>query len=286
LHKGTTFTVRLPADVPRIEPQEVAAPESTSARPLAGTVLVIDDDPAVRDLMQRFLSKEGFRVETTADGEEGLRLARQLRPDIITLDVVLPKIDGWSVLSALKADPELLHIPVIMLTIVDDRNIGFALGASDFMTKPIDRDRLISLLRKYQGRNVPGSILLIEDDNAARQLTRRILEKEGWRVGEASNGKEGLQQVAHEQPTVILLDLMMPEMDGFEFVEELRRHNEWRAIPVLVLTAKDITVEDQKRLNGSIDRILEKGATSREELLTEVGNLMRSYLREQPAAQP
>jgi signal transduction histidine kinase/ligand-binding sensor domain-containing protein/CheY-like chemotaxis protein len=285
LNQGTTFTVTLPAEVRRLEPQVVAAPPAVSLQPVAGTVLVIDDDPAVRDLMQRFLSKEGFRVETTSEGEEGLRLARQLRPDIITLDVVLPKIDGWTVLSALKADPELMHIPVIMLTIVDDRNIGFALGASDFMTKPIDRDRLISLLRKYQGKSAAGSVLLIEDDHATRLLTRRILEKEGWRVREATDGKQGLQQLAQEQPTVILLDLMMPEMDGFEFVEELRRHDEWRAIPILVLTAKDITIEDQKRLNGSIQRILEKGAYSREELLAEIKQVMRACLRQQPMAQ-
>lgn len=286
LNKGSRFTVRLPVKVSKVEPPPAQSSISEVA-PLAdaaGTVLVIDDDPAVLDLMTRFLSKEGFRVETTSDGEQGLTLARQVHPDVITLDVVMPKVDGWSVLSAIKADPELAHIPVIMLTIVDNKNIGYALGAADYMTKPIDRERLAGILRRYQKDAQPGRVLVIEDDESLRTLIRVVLEREGWTVSEAANGKEGLERVSESPPALILLDLMMPEMDGFEFVEELHRRNEWRAIPVLVITAKDITEEDRQRLHGYVERILEKGAYSREELLSEVRDLMISRIRERSVA--
>jgi two-component system sensor histidine kinase ChiS len=286
IHRGSCFTVRLPVQASQIKPQPNPSRQA-SAVPLpetAGTVLVIDDDPAVHDLMKRFLSKEGFRVESALDAEQGLNLARQLQPDVITLDVVMPKVDGWAVLSALKADSELAHIPVIMLTIVDNRNIGFALGAVDYMTKPIDRERLASILVRYKKGGAPSRVLVIEDDESLRTVMRILLQKEGCVVSEAENGKEGLKRVAENPPALIILDLMMPEMDGFEFVKELRQRKQWRDIPVLVITAKDITEEDRRRLHGYVERILEKGAYSREELLAEVRDLMIACIQEQPAA--
>ncbi len=281
--RGSTFTIRLPARVAEAV-EETAAPAepAESAFPGVGTVLVIDDEPAVRDLMQRFLAREGFRVVTAAGGEEGLRRARELRPDAITLDVMMPGMDGWAVLSALKADPDTAEIPVVMLTIVDDKNLGYALGASDYLTKPIDRERLVTVLKQHR-RDRP--VLVVDDDAEVRQLLRRMLEPEGYTVTEADNGRTALGHLRDVAPGVILLDLMMPEMDGFEFVAEFRRHEAWRAIPIIVITAKDLTREDRERLNGYVQKILQKGAHGRDELLAEVRELVATGVeRRRPRA--
>ncbi|MBX6311618.1 MAG: PAS domain S-box protein [Isosphaeraceae bacterium] len=270
--RGSTFTIRLPTEVLERTHEEASASEASppvGAEP-GSVVLVIDDDPAVRDLMRRALSKEGLRIATAASGEEGLRLARQLRPEAITLDVMMPGLDGWAVLSALKSDPELAEIPVVMVTIVDDKNLGYALGAADYLTKPIDRDRLAAILKKHRRDRPRGTALIVEDDEATRQLVRHMLEGDGWGVIEAENGQVGLDRVADSCPDLIILDLMMPELDGFGFATELRRHPEWRAIPIIVLTAKDLSEEDRARLNGKVHRILQKGAYTRDELLSEV----------------
>jgi CheY-like chemotaxis protein len=270
---GSTFTVRLPALVADLRS------DATPSRMLLvegkllqmSTVLVVDDEEPVRDLMQRFLVKEGFRVVTAPGGEEGLRLARELKPDAITLDVMMPGMDGWAVLSALKADPAVADIPVVMLTIVDDKNLGYALGAADYLTKPIDRERLVTALRQHR-RDRP--VLVVDDDAEIRQLLRRMLEPEGYMVVEAENGRVALERLRETPPSVVLLDLMMPEMDGFAFVTEFRRHEPWRAIPIVVITAKDLTREDRERLNGYVEKILQKGAYGRDQLLAEVRELV------------
>jgi signal transduction histidine kinase/CheY-like chemotaxis protein len=278
--RGSTFTIRLPVEV--AEPTEEPAPPVERPAQDVGTVLVIDDEAAVRDLMQRFLTKEGFRVVTAAGGEEGLRQARAVRPDAITLDVMMPGMDGWAVLSALKADPSIADIPVVMLTIVDDRNLGYALGAAEYLTKPIDRERLVTVLGKYR-RDLP--VLVVEDDVETRQLLRRMLEPEGFSVVEAENGRVALERLRGVSPSVVLLDLMMPEVDGFEFVAEFRRREAWRSIPVIVVTAKDLSREDRERLNGSVQKILQKGAYGREQLLAEVRELVASSVaRRRPGA--
>ena len=281
---GSTFTVRLPASVAEPEPESLAgrAPAQPAHEAIA-TILVIDDDPAARDLMRRFFIKEGFRVEEAADGEAGLRLARELQPDVITLDVLMPGMDGWAVLTALKADPALSEIPVIMLTIVDDKNMGFALGAAEYVTKPIDRERLSAILKKYTTGGTSRPVLIVEDDSATRAMLRRSLEKEGWQVTEADNGRVALERMDEAEPELILLDLMMPEMDGFEFLDELRQRKEQRAIPVVVITAKDLTEEDRRRLNGGVARVVEKGAYSREALLGQVRDLVATHAPAGPA---
>jgi len=275
---GSTFTIRLPAKVVDHK-DELATLEEVrfEAGPEgAGTVLVIDDDAMVLELMKRFLSKEGYRVETAKGGKEGLRLAKELIPDVITLDVIMPKMDGWAVLSALKGDSDLANIPVIMLTIVDDKGMGYKLGASDYLTKPIDRERLVAAVRKHAPP--PCGVLVVEDDAEMRQLLQRFLQKEGWVVVEAQNGREALDRIAENQPGLILLDLMMPTMDGFEFLDELRKHTAWLSIPVLVITAKDLTAEERRRLGGRVNKILQKGAYGREELLAEVRDLVADYI--------
>jgi signal transduction histidine kinase/CheY-like chemotaxis protein len=280
--KGTTFTVTLPLEVvdPKALPRPAVGEASNLSQP--STILVIDDDASTRELVQRYLEKEGFQVTTAATGEKGLELARQLHPDAITLDVMMPTMDGWSVLSALKDDPNVADIPVVMLTMVDDRELGFALGASDYLTKPLDWKALAPILKKHQQAEA-REVLIVEDDEASRQMLRRILEREGWTVSEAENGRVALSQLATHLPRLILLDLLMPEMDGFEFVAELQRHPEWRSLPIVVISSVDITTEDRVRLGDQVEKVLQKGAYSREALLNEVRNLLAACAREKTA---
>jgi PAS domain S-box-containing protein len=278
---GTTFTVLLPAEVKAEPAAPVAKLEPAEPQFLPGlrTVLVIEDDPGARDLLTRFLTKEGYCVETAAGGEAGLRLARELHPDIITLDVMMPGMDGWAVLGELKADPELADIPVVMLTIVDDKNLGYALGAADYLTKPIQRDRLLAVLEKYCPPPEPATVMVVEDDADTRQVIQRLLEKTGIQVVLAENGRAALERLAEGQPSLILLDLMMPEMDGFQFVDYVRQHEAWRAIPIVVVTAKDLTAADRLRLNGYVADIIQKDARGQEELLAEVSKMVKARLK-------
>jgi GAF domain-containing protein/CheY-like chemotaxis protein len=278
--RGSAFTIRLPAETPETQPStpEIHAQPPTpdaGSTGAAGTVLVIDDEPDVRDLVQRFLIREGFRVVTATGAEEGLALAREVQPDAITLDVLMPGTDGWTALSALKASPETADIPVVMLTIVDDRNLGYALGAADYLPKPIDRDRLTAVLARYR-RDLP--VLVVDDDADLRQVLRRALERDGVAVIEADNGRVALERAREAPPGLVLLDLLMPEMDGFEFVLEFRRHAEWRHVPVVVLTAKDLSAEDRRRLNGQVERIVQKGGFTRDSLLAEVRDMMTALV--------
>ena len=186
-------------------------------------------------------------------------------------------MDGWAVLSALKGDPELADTPVVMVSIVDDhsKSIGVSLGAAEFMTKPVDRDRLGHVLRRLRPAPGGGPILVVEDDPAAREMIRRTLEKEGWPLVEAENGRQALDALSKQRPGLILLDLMMPHMDGFELVAELQKSPDWRSIPVVVLTAKEITEEDRARLTGGVRNILAKGAGTREDLLARIRESLR-----------
>ena len=194
----------------------------------------------------------------------------------------MPGMDGWAVLTALKGDPDLVDIPVIMLTIMDEKHMGYALGAADYLTKPIDWERLAGLLQRYECARPPCPLLVVEDDASLREMLRRRLEKEGWTVIEAENGRVALERMTERQPDLILLDLMMPEMDGFQFLDEIRKHDDWRSIPVIVVTAKELTPEDRQRLNGSVEKILQKGAYSREDLIREVRDLVTASIHPRP----
>jgi signal transduction histidine kinase/DNA-binding response OmpR family regulator len=280
---GSVFTLKLPAVVRTAEPPEPAAPAPAYgglpgvAETLpddASCVLVIDDDPVQRDLMQRFLGREGYRVLVAGGGDEGIRLAREMRPDAITLDVMMPDRDGWSVLADLKADADLCAIPVVMLTMVDDPRRGVALGAAEFATKPVNRRRLARLLRKYACVDGPCPVLVVDNDPAARMLMRTMLEGEGWTVREAVNGREALEAMEAELPRLILLDLMMPEMDGFQFTDEVRRHPEWRAVPIVVVTSHDLTAVERQRLNGYVQTIVQKAGEVPHTLLERVRDLI------------
>ncbi len=290
--QGSTFEIRLPAEV-----EAAAAPERPRERARLGTaahvarasrgaprLLVVDDDPTVRELLERFLVKEGFEVITAASGVEALRLARERHPDAVTLDVMMPDLDGWSVLAALKCDPEVADIPVVLVTVVDEKNRGYALGAAEYLIKPIDRDRLVAALRSLCRR--AGRVLVVEDDEIMRAVIRQALEREGWSVVQAENGRVALERLAEARPDAIVLDLMMPEIDGFEFLAELRSQPECRDIPVLVVTAKDLTDEDHRRLNGCVERIIEKRAYARDDLLRELREVLDVSVTRRPAGQP
>ena len=291
--EGSVFTLILPERVlpPREEGQPAELPddddldvEETDPVPGLGTILVIDDDETVRELIRRFLTRDGFHVVTAPSGQEGLRLAQELHPTAITLDVMMPEMDGWTVLSQLKADESTAEIPVILLTMVSDRSMGYALGATDYLSKPVNRTRLAGVLRRYRCATPPCPVLVVEDDDATRELMVRMLQKEGWTVAEATNGRQALERVSENLPELILLDLTMPEMDGFDFVAELRKRPAWRRIPVVVVTAMELSEEDLRRLHGSVQSILHKGGSSQENLLVEVQEAVSSAVRRRSAA--
>jgi len=267
--QGSTFTVRLPADVTAQQDAQEGEARLAAEYGEAGAdlVLVIDDDPAQRDLMTRFLEREGFSASTAPDGPTGIELARVLRPRAILLDVMMPGMDGWSVLSALKAIPELAKIPVVMVTFVSQRGLANLLGAADYVLKPVEWERFRQVMDRFRG--VDGDVLVVDDDADTRQRMRTVLEKNGWTVTEASNGLEALDQVAHAVPKLILLDLTMPVMDGFSFLRTLRERPGCADVPVVVLSARDLTIEERKRLRGA-SQVLNKGDTSLRDLAGEL----------------
>jgi CheY-like chemotaxis protein len=268
--KGSTFTLILPAVCPAATPE--VTPSSAPARraEALGTVLIIDDEKPAHELLERELAGVGYHILHAAGGREGLKLAKQARPDVITLDIIMPDLDGWSVLKALKADPELCDIPVVLVTIMGDRDLGFALGAADYITKPLDRE----LLMRAVGRHVRGGdraqVLVVDDDPKTRDMLRRTLQKAGWTVAEAANGCEALEALERAKPALVLLDLLMPDMDGFEVLERLNGDATWREVPVIIVTAKDLTPDDIERLHGRVAKVLQKGTYERRDLVRDI----------------
>jgi PAS domain S-box-containing protein len=276
--KGSTFTIELPAAVDALAAaRTITEIDEAAARVIpegVHPVLVIDDDPDSRELLRRTLEAEGYAVVTAASGDEGLELAGTLSPVLITLDVMMPGMDGWAVLQRLKADPRLAEIPVMMVTISGEKEMASTLGAVEHLTKPVDREALRRLAKQYAAPGGGGHALVVDDDEAIRSLFRRALVEDGWTVAEATNGAEALDRVKGHCPNIVLLDLMMPVMDGFEFLLEFRSQTECAATPVIVVTAKDLTKEDRKRLSGGVERIVEKGALTATDLLEHVRGLV------------
>ena len=242
-------------------------------------VLVIDDDPIVRDLMKNHLENDGFEVLLAEGGKEGIHLARTEKPSVITLDILMPEMDGWSVLRTLKADPETENIPVVMASILDEQKQGLALGANDYVSKPVNRDKLITALRRFVGFGPGKSVLVVEDDPDSRMFLRRWLRSEEYEVFEAVNGKEGLDQLEAMDvaPDIILLDLMMPVMDGFEFLDRIKKIESKSEIPILVVTAADLNEKDLERLRGGVENIIQKSEMTRDQIVQEVSTLITSY---------
>jgi CheY-like chemotaxis protein len=261
--QGSTFTILLPVEIAKhaaAEPIEIDE-ETASAAPGLISVLIVDDDPVVHDVLSATLAKEGYRLLHATDGHQALDMMRRDPPDIVTLDVMMPKVDGWSVLGIMKSEAKLEHIPVIMLTIVDDRNLGFSLGASEYMTKPIDRNRLIALIQKFSPADKSGRILIIDDDPDQRHMIKTTVEGVGMRTAEADNGTAALEWLAENpMPSLVLLDLMMPMMDGFEFLERVRAQPEFAELPIVVLTAKELDDEERTFLAENTLLILSKSA--------------------------
>src|SRR6516164_6616260 len=273
--EGSTFTITLP-DRPATQPQfkSIDAPQIAGEMDNATTVLVVDDDPAARDLLTANLKGAGYRLIHATSGTEALNLARMVLPDAITLDVLMPKPDGWDVLTALKADAQLRDIPVVMVTVLSERGIGLSLGAVEVLTKPVDRAQLSALLHGLLRRE--GPILLVEDDASARELIRQSVEKMNLAVAEAVDGRQALTWLdAHPAPAMILLDLMMPEMDGFEVLDALAARADWRDIPVIVITAKRLTAVERERLLQQAQKIIAKGTVSRLDIAAAVGEAVR-----------
>ncbi|NCF64937.1 MAG: response regulator [Chloroflexi bacterium] len=278
--EGSTFTIELPAKVDALEAAKAAsidvAADADSITSAKSSILIIDDDPIARDLISRTLKLDGHAVVTAGSGAEGLDLARKLKPSLITLDIMMPDMDGWTVLQKLKAEPELENIPVIMASIVADKNMGYTLGAVESLTKPIDRKLLLQTVRQYTLPKGTRHVLVVEDDEPTRTLQRRTFEENGWDVSEAENGAIGLQRVSERKPDLITLDLMMPVMDGFEFLLALRQNEENRSIPIIVITAKDLSDEDRQQLDGGVQYIIDKGNAKQNDLLAQVRNLVAS----------
>jgi len=277
--EGSTFAITLP-DRPTIQPhvKSIDAPQIAGEVENTTTVLVVDDDAAARDLLTANLKGAGYRLIHAASGTEALNLARMVRPDAITLDVLMPKPDGWDVLTALKADAQLRDIPVVMVTVLSERGIGLSLGAVEVLTKPVDRAQLSALMHRLLRRE--GPVLLVEDDAGARELICQSIEKMGLAVAEVFNGRQAMTWLgAHPAPAMILLDLVMPEMDGFEVLDALAARADWRDIPVIVITAKQLTAAERERLLRQAQKIISKGAASRLDIAAAVGEALRRPAR-------
>ncbi|MCP9231770.1 response regulator [Mesorhizobium sp. LMG 17147] len=262
--KGSTFTMEIPAECNE-ESSEQRSAEPLSSRPSDKAVLIIDDEPAARTLIARALAEAGLASIEAASGEEGIAAARAHRPVAIVLDIIMPHQDGWSVLRSLKSDKELCEIPVILATILADRELGLSLGAVEYLTKPIDTRKLVRTIEASGNGN--RDVLVIDDDQASRDFLRRILVKKDWRVHEASDGLRGLKLMKRLLPRLVLLDLLMPEMDGFETLIEMQQVPELQKIPVVVVTSKDLSADELKWLRDRAVAVVTKGANSRSQLV-------------------
>jgi CheY-like chemotaxis protein len=299
LGRGSVFTISLPVMIKEPESNETSEEEAlqeprgsyskvrtqqTGIRELendrrkkTSTIVIIDDDPMACDLQQRQLAKNGYEVVCAAGGEEGIRKINELVPDVILLDVMLSDMSGWQVLTYIKSQPGLVHIPVIMLTMIDEKNTAYSLGATAYLTKPIDWEKLVITINQCVRKAGQDTILVVDDDADARKLARLVLENEGYAVIEAENGYLGLMRVAERIPSVILLDLLMPNMNGHEFLNELELNERWRGIPVIALTAMELDENETHHLENRVSFIIQKGAYSIDQVLTAVRDILGEY---------
>ena len=292
------FTVRLPSRSAPVKPTpgpdegkpasssstaQAAAPAPSARR---GRVLIIDDDESVHDVLRALLLREGYDVTSAKTGPEGLALAQQIRPHVVILDILLPEIDGVNVLAQFKATPGLTNVPVILLTLGGAAEMGIALGAADYVSKPVDSSRLLPILARHEALRDQNPVLVVEDDDSSREVIVRLLEREGWAALQAENGRKALEILKAHTPSVVLLDLLMPELDGFSVLREMRAHAVWRDIPVVVLTSLDLTNEVRRFLEQQAERVLQKGSYSRDELLKEVRDSVDVFMQRRSISNP
>ncbi len=282
---GSTFTLKLPQIARQIISKAEEFDESTATvssilvNPLhTKTVLVIDDNHHDRKFLHRYLSNEGYNVVMAVNGKQGLQMAKEIVPDMITLDVMMPEMDGWETLVALKNDPFLVNIPVVMSSIIEDRHLAQTLGAVDYLSKPVDKERLLKVVDKHIARSARGPILVIEDDPDTLEITCDLLVQAGWLIQAAENSTEALEIIEKSPPMLILLDLMMPEMDGFEVIKKLRYHPQWQLIPIIVITSVELSTSEYAQLSKQVQNIFQKGKYELQDLLNEVNEVVSSSL--------
>ncbi|MCV6637524.1 response regulator [Candidatus Albibeggiatoa sp. nov. NOAA] len=274
-NQGTTFFVQVPINYEKTPSIPIITPVQRNVLNGANRVLVIDDDASVREYLHYQLTQLGHQVLTASSGEQGLKLAHQYSPDVIILDVMMPEMDGWTVLSVLKADEKLSQIPVIIISMLEQQNVGFSLGAAEYLVKPINSKHLKQLLSKYYtAHQEQYTVFVVDDDKVAQSMLTALIQKEGGHVLCANNGYEALDLLGQQMPSVILLDLLMPEMDGFEFLSRLRQNRMWYDIPVIVLTAKDLTSKERAKLNEQAKVVFMKNYYQKEDLLDEIQHLL------------
>ncbi len=294
--EGTTFIVTLPAVVvpdskqPSPRPPKVPraarnAPASVDkpTEPGANLILIIDDDDSVSELIRRDLGEQGYQTRIASSGEEGLRLAKQLLPSAIILDVVMPGIDGWAVLAALKTDEEMADIPIIMASMLDERDRGLRMGADEYLSKPFGRDSLVGLLQKHLVAGPKARILVVEDDGPTRDRLVKSLRQEGWTVSEAADAAEALERLRESTPDLVVLDLLLPDRNGLEVLSDIRADKRWQSIPVIVLTAAELDADARRSLRGQVESVLAKGLLGRDDLLREVRDILNAQQRPTPS---
>jgi signal transduction histidine kinase/DNA-binding response OmpR family regulator len=282
---GSTFILRLPQIAHQVATKAEEFDESTATvssiliNPLhTKTVLVIDDNHHDRKFLHRYLTGEGYNVVVAVNGKQGLQMAKEIVPDMITLDVMMPEMDGWETLVALKNDPFLVNIPVVMSSIIEDRHLAQTLGAVDYLSKPVDKERLIKVVDKHIARSARGPILVIEDDPDTLEITCGFLVQAGWSIQAAENSREAIEIIEKSPPMLILLDLMMPEMDGFEVIKKLRYHPQWQLIPIIVITSVELSTSEYAQLSKQVQNIFQKGKYELQDLLNEVNEVVSSSL--------
>ena len=279
---GTKFTVLIPLNVADEVELEAAIEHSISDSDSDSgkTVLVIDDDATMHDLLRRFLVKDGFNVVSAMSGEQGIKLARQLKPDVVTLDVMMPRMDGWAVLKALKKDPDTRHIPIIMLTMVDEKNLGYSLGATKFLNKPVERNDLLSTIKNVTHGDSVNELLIVDDDPQTHQLIKDMLKKSGWNIAETTNIEQAKEQLKASIPTVILLDLNFTEMDCLTFLQYLREGEEWLDIPVIVVAGSDLTNQEIREVNNTPGVILIKSGSDQSNFYQHLESTIAEFTKE------
>jgi CheY-like chemotaxis protein len=277
---GSTFGFALPQG-PRGEAEPAAhwEPATVHEDPTRPLVLVVEDDESSAELVSLHVRAAGLRVVTVPTGEAGVEAVRSLRPAAVILDIRLPGMDGWDVLSTLKADHETATIPVVMVSVLPERGRGFALGASDYLVKPVKRDDLLAALWRVVERVAPPAgrrIVVVDDDPVALELVRVTLEPLGWVVRTCREGGEALELVRAEKPSVLLVDLLMPQTDGFMVIDAVASDPETASVPIVVLTAKALTAQDRRRLRGRVEFVASKGSLDLDELSSRLAALASS----------